>query len=617
MSDERTIKPNAPADFTPQLGDYKTLQPFRYWCQKVLPLVYDDSLSYYELLCKVVDYLNKTMEDVETLHGDVTNLHTSYEQLQNYVNVYFSSLDVQQEINNKLNEMASDGSLTGLISPLLPNIIDDWLSAHITPTTPALDNTFTLENAAAQSKAVGDKLPRYKGILTGDFKNAQEGTYAVDNTVVTGLPTGMSARYGWLVCYNVNTLYMLIESGGTEIIWIFDGATWKQITDETFSLHYVPADSKAVGEKLPRYKGVLTGDFKNAQEGTYAVDNTVVTGLPTGMSARYGWLVCYNVNTLYMLIESGGTEIIWIFDGATWKQITDETFSLHYVPADSKAVGEKLPRYKGVLTGEFTTAQEGTYSVDNQTVTGLPTGMTSRYGWLTCYSINALYVLVESTANPPCWIYENKQWKKLNTLLQNKKIAFIGDSITEWNATANYNYVTYLQTISHVTVQNLGLSGSGFARLHDTNKNYINRLNSVNSNTELLCVSGSFNDLSSGLPLGTENDTELTSICGYMNQFFNKIDELYPTMKVCCYTLNYWNFSSGLSSAIEYINALKNICSKRAIPFINVSEKCNIRPWVAGNSNAYIHNNDNTHPNAKGHALIYPIIRSFIESLEM
>ena len=102
MSDERTIKPNKPANFTPQLGDYKTLQPFRYWCQKVLPLVYDDSLSYYELLCKVVDYLNKTMEDVETLHGDVTNLHTAYVELQGYVNNYFASLDVQQEINNKL-----------------------------------------------------------------------------------------------------------------------------------------------------------------------------------------------------------------------------------------------------------------------------------------------------------------------------------------------------------------------------------------------------------------------------------------------------------------------------------------------------------------------------------
>ena len=116
MANVRSITPNDPADFTPELGNYKTLQPFRYWCQKVLPLVYDDSLSYYELLCKVVDYLNKTMEDVETLHGDVTNLHTAYEELQSYVNNYFSTLDIQEEINNKLDSMTEDGTLSNLIS---------------------------------------------------------------------------------------------------------------------------------------------------------------------------------------------------------------------------------------------------------------------------------------------------------------------------------------------------------------------------------------------------------------------------------------------------------------------------------------------------------------------
>lgn len=35
---------------------------FRFWCQKVLPAVYDDSLSYYELLCKVIDKLNELIE---------------------------------------------------------------------------------------------------------------------------------------------------------------------------------------------------------------------------------------------------------------------------------------------------------------------------------------------------------------------------------------------------------------------------------------------------------------------------------------------------------------------------------------------------------------------------
>ena len=127
----KTIKPNDSADFTPELGNYKPLTPFRYWCQKVLPLVYDDSLSYYELLCKVVDYLNKTMEDVETLHGDVSNLHKAYEELQNYVNIYFSTLDVQEEINKKLDNLVSTGKLTTLIlpyiksSPVIVNSLDE------------------------------------------------------------------------------------------------------------------------------------------------------------------------------------------------------------------------------------------------------------------------------------------------------------------------------------------------------------------------------------------------------------------------------------------------------------------------------------------------------------
>ena len=117
----RDIVKKDPANFTPTLGNYTDLQPFRFWCQKVLPLVYDDSLSYYELLCKVVDYLNKTMEDVGVLEGDVTGLHEAYKKLQGYVNDYFSTLDVQEEINNKLDVMSEDGSLSTLLKPIIGN----------------------------------------------------------------------------------------------------------------------------------------------------------------------------------------------------------------------------------------------------------------------------------------------------------------------------------------------------------------------------------------------------------------------------------------------------------------------------------------------------------------
>ena len=111
------ITPKDPANYAPNMGSYTDLKPFRFWCQKVLPLVYDDSLSYYEVLCKVVDYLNKSMEDVGVLHEDVEALNTAYQQLQAYVNDYFSTLNVQQEINHKLDVMASDGTLDALLLP--------------------------------------------------------------------------------------------------------------------------------------------------------------------------------------------------------------------------------------------------------------------------------------------------------------------------------------------------------------------------------------------------------------------------------------------------------------------------------------------------------------------
>lgn len=45
------------------MGDVsRDIKPFRFWCQKVLPLVYDDSLSYYEVLCKIVIKLNEVIE---------------------------------------------------------------------------------------------------------------------------------------------------------------------------------------------------------------------------------------------------------------------------------------------------------------------------------------------------------------------------------------------------------------------------------------------------------------------------------------------------------------------------------------------------------------------------
>lgn len=99
------------------------LRPFRFWCEKVLPLVYDDSLSYYELLCKVVDYLNKTMENVNSLSENFDELQNAFNTLKNYVNDYFKNLDVQEEINKKLDEMVISGYFDDLMSKYLAKSI--------------------------------------------------------------------------------------------------------------------------------------------------------------------------------------------------------------------------------------------------------------------------------------------------------------------------------------------------------------------------------------------------------------------------------------------------------------------------------------------------------------
>ena len=79
---------------------------FRFYCQKVLPLVYDTSLSYYEVLCKVVDYLNKTMETVNDLSDEFNNLKTSFDELKEYIDGQIA--DVYVYIDAKLSKYTDE-----------------------------------------------------------------------------------------------------------------------------------------------------------------------------------------------------------------------------------------------------------------------------------------------------------------------------------------------------------------------------------------------------------------------------------------------------------------------------------------------------------------------------
>ena len=79
------------------------MRHFRFWCQKVLPLVYDDSLSYYEVLCKVVKYINNIIEEDKTIVADIAELKAELKIVQNWID-NFDTTHIEEIVNEYLGE---------------------------------------------------------------------------------------------------------------------------------------------------------------------------------------------------------------------------------------------------------------------------------------------------------------------------------------------------------------------------------------------------------------------------------------------------------------------------------------------------------------------------------
>lgn len=77
--------------------------PIRFKCFKVLPLVYDESLSYYEQLCKVTKSLNETIESVNNINDTMSDVVGEVGSLRDDVNGMKSDIKTfEDNVNNTL-----------------------------------------------------------------------------------------------------------------------------------------------------------------------------------------------------------------------------------------------------------------------------------------------------------------------------------------------------------------------------------------------------------------------------------------------------------------------------------------------------------------------------------
>ena len=148
-----------------------------------------DALTDYQLLCKVVEYLNMVIKNSNDQNDSITNLYNAFISLQDYVNTnfdnletafnnlqtfvtnYFDNLDVQEEINNKLDDMLEDGTLQ--------EIITTYIQSNVTWT---FDTVADMKLATNLVNGSFTKTLGYRSINDGGMSQYKIRTKTIDDT---------------------------------------------------------------------------------------------------------------------------------------------------------------------------------------------------------------------------------------------------------------------------------------------------------------------------------------------------------------------------------------------------------------------------------------------------
>lgn len=126
----------------PERHDYKAITPFRLFIKSNFPFIEStyEALDNYGLYCKVVEYLNQVIDEQNKVNADMVTF-------TDFVTNYFENLDVTEEINDKLDEMATTGQLQNIVNDIFITL-ENQISALSSGSPAGVYNTVSdLENA--------------------------------------------------------------------------------------------------------------------------------------------------------------------------------------------------------------------------------------------------------------------------------------------------------------------------------------------------------------------------------------------------------------------------------------------------------------------------------------
>ena len=146
------------------------------------PAFYDlESGTCLQQTARMYNKVNELVRTVNNQNEIIADYIEQFNELHDYVYDYFDNLDVQEEINKKLDAMSEDGSLTALIQPYVDAIYQPY-QEEINGEIEQFENTVngTLDNFAQQltSAVSGNPIPVSS---TGDMTDHTK-TYLLTST---------------------------------------------------------------------------------------------------------------------------------------------------------------------------------------------------------------------------------------------------------------------------------------------------------------------------------------------------------------------------------------------------------------------------------------------------
>lgn len=604
------------------MKELKKLTPFKYFALTNFPYIEADfdALTNYELYSKICEYINNIASSQNDVIDDFNELYDTWLETKEYIDNYFENLNVQEEINNKLDEMASNGTLTTLIKPFfdeainsIPSLVTTWLNTNITePEGVVIDKSLSITNACADAKATGDKIREIESelIVSYDLKNEYVITDIIDGEryVSTGIQTNADYKRAKYL-YPIEPFKLIqcadITSGDEMSVCFYD----KDFTFIERRYIYTPEQlyASCYASKNARYFGF---SLKNLNTNTSYTLHIIGDGKCENIDRNFSDnLKSYLLEPNRVITQQGNKN-------------NSENYDLLVIPNPNA----------DTIYCSFNVASNGMMINDNGESSFITPSIVSGEDYARRFTIPTnckIFFMCFPKALQTSEDNLNMSYANLIRTAENplnkKRIMCIGASATRIDqhstpaSGSTGGFVGWQKWLkwNGGFCTNKGKSGYCYSTGYGSGSLYTEVVtNQMDiSNEDIIVLFGGQNDAQYNAPIGTPPtdyetiSTDASNMCGAINGIMNYIRTNKPTAKVFIIT-PYKSSLSNLSFAHvkPYIEAIKACGEFWSAKVIDLFSNCGISPAI--NSETFLY--DGIHPNTKGAELIGKLITSDI-----